>query len=259
MSSENESTSVSTRIARPYTGIEGINHAVRALYTFKRAATYKELAKPAGVSNVYMSLSLSAARQVGLAELTGKARGSYKLTEKGKAYTMFLTAGKEANCRDLLREVISTNPWWLEIINFLKMNTGKERDILDLVLDIEAKSGKKWSNRNRGALGGALASILSYGGLVESKGNKIISTVSAVGEEGKEKEAREEPLDSKKPTPKEDTISPSGFAEYKVPESFILYVRKNSQGIQYFERQIKDDSFLTDWLKLIKASIKEKE
>lgn len=259
MSSENESTSVSTRIARPFTGIEGINHAVRALYTFKRASTYKELAKPAGISAAYMSMSLSAARQVGLAELTGKARGSYKLTEKGKKYAMFMTAGKEANCKGILREIIFTNPWWSEITNFLKMNTGKERDILDLVLDIEAKSGKKWSNRMRGALGSALASILSYGDLVESKGNKIIPTVSAVGEEGKAKEEREEPLDSEKPTPREDTISPSGFAEYKVPESFILYVRKNSQGIQYFERQIKEDSFLTDWLKLIKASIKEKE
>ena len=88
MSSYHEDQQKSSRIANPSAGIEGINHAVRGLYAFKRPATYKELAKPAGVSDVYMSISLSASRHVGLTKLSGQ-RGLYELTEMGEVEVKF--------------------------------------------------------------------------------------------------------------------------------------------------------------------------
>ncbi len=257
MSKETKPAVRASRIARPTVPIDGINNAVRALYAFKRSATYKELSKPAGVSDVYMSKSLSSSRQIGLTELSGQ-RGSYELTKIGEKYAMFLTAGKETEAKNLLKKVIVENPWWSEIINFLKVNQGKQRDVIDLILDIESKSGKKWSNRMRGDLGNAMSSILSYAGLVDSKGNKISPKIE-VGEEEKEKqetgeEPENEPEIPEGAEPKQPKVA-GEYAELRIPDSFVLHVQRNLQAIDFLEKQVKADSFVANWLKLVKEKM----
>lgn len=240
------------RMASPSVGMDGVNQVVRALYTFKRAATYKELAMPAGLSQVHVSRSLSSARQIGLTGLAGR-RGLYELTEAGSKYALYLTAGREKKCREQLRQTILENPWWSEIVNFLKVNEGEERDVLDLVIDIEAKSGKKWSNRMRGTVGGALTSILSSAGLVEPKGNKITPTVGLGEAEAREEKEEEIPA---RPVVRE-IAAPEGFAEFRIPDSFILHVRKDKYAIDFFQRQVRDNSIFVPWLNLVKKRLEE--
>ena len=257
MSTDKRSSPKTTRIATPTTGIDGIHHAIRALYGYKRPASYKELAKPANLSPVYISSALSASRHVGLTTLSGK-RGLYKFTEAGEKYGRLLTFGKEEECRDLLRQTLLKNPWWSEIVNFLRVNEGRERESMDLVLDIEGKLGKKWSARMRGSVGNALTSILSYSGLVESKGNKIISQI---GMEEKEEKNGEKPKRSMEKPTKETTVAgaPEEFAEFRLPDSFILYVRKDSYAIDFFEKQVKENSLFIPWLQLIKKRMVEEK
>jgi len=246
-----------SRIATPSSGIDGINHAIRALYAFKRPAGYKELAKPAGISDVYMSMSLSASRHVGLTKLAGQ-RGVYELTEWGEKYAMFLTAGKDQQCRDVLEQVILQNPWWTEIINFLKINQGKERDIVDLVLDIERKLGKKWSNQMRARISSSLGSILGYSELVKVNGNKIIPKFGwAESNEDQEEEKEKNMKDEMHYTQKLEKV-PDEFAEFRIPDSFILYVRKDKNAMDFFEKQVNSNSVFIPWLELIRKKMDEK-
>jgi hypothetical protein len=254
MSSTTKKEGISPRIALPTAGIDGINHAVKALYTYKKPAGYKELARPIGLSEAYISMSLSAARQVGLTRLTGKERGQYELTEAGERYALYLSAGKETESREILKQTIMENPWWSEIIKFLRISNRQERDISDLIVDIEGKSGKKWSNRMRGTIGSALTSILSYADLVESKGNKIISNVKPETPKAEEEgQAAKEPKAEKGMTiegrPEE------GFAEFRMPDSFILYVKKDKSAIEFFEKQVNETSIFMPWLSLIKKKM----
>jgi hypothetical protein len=258
MSKETKPAVRASRIAQPTVPIDGINHAVRALYAFKRAATYKELSKPAGVSDVYMSRSLSASRQVGLTALSGK-RGSYELTKIGDKYAMFITAGKETEAKNLLKKAIMENPWWSEIITFLKVNQGKQRDVVDLVLDVEAKSGKKWSNRMRGEVGNAISSILSYAELIDAKANKIIPKIG-MGEEAEktEQETGGEPeseIGAKTGAEPKIDKDAGEYAELRIPDSFVLHVQRNLQAIEFLEKQVKADSFVANWLKLVKEKM----
>jgi hypothetical protein len=257
MSTDRETTSKHSRIATPSAGIDGINLAIRALYAFKRPANYKELAKPAGISNVYMSMSLSASRHVGLTKLSGQ-RGIYELTDLGDKYAMFLTAGKEQKSREVLERIILQNPWWSEIINFLKLTQGKERDILDLVLDIEGKLGKKWSNRMRTRVSASLTSIMEYAGIVEVTGNKIIPRIGLTEDIKTKNQGEEEDIaDKNHYTKKTDKVS-EDFAEFRIPDSFILYVRKDKNAIDFFEKQVNANSVFIPWLDLIKKKMDEK-
>jgi len=245
-----------SRIAVPGAGIDGINHAIRALYAFKRPANYKELAQPVGMSSVYVSMSLSSSRHVGLTKLTGQ-RGYYWLTELGEKYAMYLTAGKEQKCRELLTKIILQNPWWTEIVNFLRINQGKERDVLDLVLDIEGKLGKKWSNRMRARIGSALTSILGYTEMVLIKGNKIIPQIGLT--EGKsDQENGRKNVEDKKPSVGALNKESEKFAEFRIPDSFILYVRKEKNAIDFFKNQVDENSVFVPWLELIKKKMEEK-
>lgn len=172
-----------TKIANPTVGIDGINHAIRALYAYKDPATYKDLAKAANLHPVYLSKSLSSARDMGLTMSAGK-RGLYKLTPEGVEYGRLLSYGKDSECRELLQKVILENPLWSEIIRFLRVSEGRETDPLLLVGDIEGRLGKRWSPSMRNTLVNAYTSILEYAKLIALKGGKMISEIKPEKEIG---------------------------------------------------------------------------
>ena len=247
----------SAKVAVPMAGIDGINHAVRALFAYKKPAFYKELASAANLHPVYMSASLSSARDVGLTKLAGK-RGLYELTSQGAQYGRFLTYGKEAECKELLRKIILGNPLWTEIIAFLRVSRGQAREPLDLVFAVDEKLGKGWSPSLRRRIGSNFASILHFAGLVELEAGKMISQIGVEvemkTEEVEKKEEHEK--DKEKPT---IPSAPEEFEELRMPASFILYLRKDLEAIKFFEQQVKEGSIFASWIKFIKAKIaKEK-
>ena len=240
------------KIAAPMAGIDGINQAVRALFAYKKPAFYKDLATAANMSPAYMSASLSSARDIGLTKLSGK-RGLYELTPMGEQYGRLLTFGKEADCRKLLKKAILENPLWSEIVAFLRVSKGQMRDPMDLVLTVEEKLGKKWSPSLRNKLCKNYSSILRYANLVRLEKGKIISQIGIETESVETKERREELK-----THQEISLQiPKEFAEFQVPDSFILYVRKDLDAITFFEQQIKKESIITPWIQFIKNKVKK--
>jgi DNA-binding transcriptional ArsR family regulator len=172
---------ITVNLATPTVGMDAIHSAVRALYAYKRPATYKDLATAVNMSETYLSSALSAARDAGLATLAGK-RGLYKLTPEGEDYARLLSYGKDSECREILKRLILESPLWSEIVTFLKVSGEQERNASDLVLDIERKLGKKWSQRMRDRVANAYSSILEHAGLVQVSKDRIISQI--VVEEG---------------------------------------------------------------------------
>ena len=245
-----------SKIANPNVGIDGINRAVRALFAYKGPAFYKDLAAAAAANPVYMSQALSASRDVGLTTLSG-GRGSYKLTSEGEEYARLLSFGKESECREMMKKMILQNPLWSEILTFLRVSKGQERGSMDLVLDVERKLGKRWSPTMRSKMGNVYTSILEYAGLVLLEKGKIVSQIGieeevVVPPEKPRKEITEKPME--KPTiavPGED------FAELRIPDSFILYVRKDLSAIDFFEKQVKENSVFADWIEFIKGKVRK--
>jgi hypothetical protein len=255
---ENKQTSKkSTKIAHPSVGIDGINHAVRALYAYRGSATYKDLAKAANLHPVYVSQSLSSSRDVGLATLAGK-RGLYKLTPEGVEYGRLLSYGKDEECRDVLQKVILKNPLWSEVIRFLRVSEGREIDPLSLVGDVEGRLGKRWSSSMRDTLAKAYTSVLEYANLITIKGGKMMSEI-------KPEEKTPSDIDDKEPSKgkpvkqQKMTADATEFAEFRLPDSFILYVRKDLDAIGFFESQVKKESVLSPWLQFLRNKIAKEE
>lgn len=233
-----------TKIATPSVGIDGVNHAVRALRAYKEPATYKDLAKGAGLHPVYMSQSLSASRDLGLTQYAGK-RGLYKFTSDGEEYARFLSYGQESDCKALLKKVILDDPPWSEIIRFLRMSEGQERDPLLLVGDIEGKLGKQWSPSMRNGYANAYTSILEFAGLIRVEGGKIVSKLPS--------EPEEKPERGKIPPPP----PPEEYLEFSIADSFRVVVRKDIDSLGFFEDQVKESSIFTPWIKHEKKKLQK--
>jgi len=249
----------SSRIATLSAGIEGINQAVRALYSYKDSATYKDLAKGAGLHPVYMSQSLSASRDVGLTELAGK-RGLYKLTEIGNKYALNLSYGENDKAKAILRESLLKQPNWAEIIKFLKMSYKQERNALSLVADIESKLGKHWTDSLRNTYANAYTTVLKAAGLIETSGNSIISQV---GEKNEEIAPIEPPIEESRGNAsaslrlEEEINMPlnEDYSEFSIPEAFKVFVCKNVESLNFFESQVKENSIFIPWIQHEKRKI----
>lgn len=251
MSAKRKASKRISRITNPNVGIDGINRAVRALFAYKGSAFYKDLAAAAAMNPVYMSQALSASRDVGLTTLAG-GRGLYKLTSEGEEYARLLSFDKESECREMLKKMISQNPLWSEILTFLRVSKGQERSSMDLVLDVERKLGKRWSPTMRSKMGNVYTSILEYAGIILLEKGKIISQIGI--EKPPEKPAKEI---MEKPIEKL-TIALLGedFAEFRIPDSFVLYVRKDLSAIDFFEKQVKENSVFASWIEFIKGKLR---
>lgn len=170
---------VISKIASPVVGIEGVNKVVKTLYSYKKPGTYKDISAAAQLQAAYVSQALSASRDIGLTTLAGK-RGLYVLTHEGEDYCRLLTAGKESDCKKLLHQVLLSNPLWQDPLAFLKANFGTKRDPLELIIDVERKLGKKWSQAMRKRVLDSYVSIFRYAELVKIEDAQI---VSQIGEE----------------------------------------------------------------------------
>lgn len=252
MTAEEREIGKTTNIATPSVGIEGVNHAVRALWAYKDPATYKDLAKGANLHPVYMSQSLSATRDAGLAELAGK-RGLYKLTAVGLEYARYLSYSEEPKCKELLKKVLLDNPLWSEILRFLRMSAGQGRDPLAMVADVEGKLGKRWSPSMRAGYAKAYISILEHAGLIKMEGQKMVSQI----------EMEEKPLTpetTRGVSPQKESILPSAleeYAEFSIAELFRVYVWKSKDSLEFFEKQVKENSIFIPWLEHERKKLEE--
>ena len=57
-------------------------------------------------------------------------------------------------------------------------------------------------------------------------------------------------------------ITPEGFAEFSISDSFKVMVRKDKDSLEFFENQIKEGSIFALWIehekkKLTKADVEE--
>jgi len=240
-----------TKIATPSVGIDGVNHAVRALRAYKEPASYKDLAKGANLHPVYMSQSLSSARDVGLTEYAGK-RGLYKLTADGEDYARFLTYGQSSKCAELLRKSILNNPLWSEIIRFLTISEGKPRDPLQLVGDVEGKLGKRWSSSMRNGYANSYTSILEAARLVRVEGNEIVPLLKPEGKPETSGAPSTPALTSEGELPSRV----EGYTEFSISDSFKVFVRKEEKSLEFFEDQVKEDSIFGPWIAHEKKKLK---
>jgi hypothetical protein len=177
---EEESERISempSAIAAPLQSIDVINNIVSLLFTYRRSVMYKDMVAAAKLHPATISQGLSASRDLGLTKSAGK-KGLYVLTKEGEEYGRLITAGKENDAKPYLKSIIMRNQLWTEILLFLKATRGQARDPLDLVLDIERKLGKKWAPGMRNRLRAAYVSILSYVGLIQKEGDKMISVMA---------------------------------------------------------------------------------
>jgi hypothetical protein len=210
MSKEKQTLKMTLNIATPTVGMDAINNAVRALYLYNKPAMYKDLAIAANTSEVYLSSALSASRDVGLTRLAGK-RGLYELTSEGMDYAIALSFSKDSECKEILRKLISESSLWIEILTFLKVSSGQERNVSDLVLTIQRRLVKKWSSRMQDRIAKAYSSILEYAGLIQVDGGKMLSQL-AVKEDGTEKESEPEP-ENPKGAPLPSSPKPADFMD----------------------------------------------
>lgn len=161
-------------IATPNQSIDSINKVVSVLFTYKRPAMYKDVAIATNLHQATASQALSASRDMGLTTSGGK-KGLYIMTNSGQEYARLLTAEKEKEAKLYLRELLQRQPAYKEIVMFLRAIRGEARDPLDLVIDIERKLNKSWSQHARNRYRDCLVSILAYAGLVQKEGDKIFS------------------------------------------------------------------------------------
>lgn len=230
-------------IATPVQSIDVINNLVSVLFTYKRSVMYKDISAIAKLHPSNVSQGLSASRDLGLTKLAGK-KGLYVLTKDGEEYARLITAGKEDEARSFLRKVIERNSLWTDVILFLKATRGQARDPLDLVLDIERKLGKKWSSGMRNRLRASYVSILSYVGLIQKEGDKMISVAEAGPEE-----PQIEPL-YVLPSAKHPPVMPEDFARLQT-DDFKFEIRKDAEVLNFAK-----DQFLA-WIEYLRKKLAE--
>jgi hypothetical protein len=267
-SEENRSKSAESRIrlkvARPYMAIEAINKVVTVLYRYKTSATYKDISSACGMHPVMVSQALAAARDVGLVESAGR-KGLYILTAEGVEYARFISAGKATEAKNILRIILKKNPLWAEIIRFLSATRGQSRDPLDLVLEIERITGKRYAGLTRSRLRDSLVSILEAAEMVIKEGSKIIPVdesqierseiVEGESPEMKEFLAKVKEAASKKPSipPPEPSTVQQDFAILR-GDDFTFEVRKDLDALEFVKKQF------ADWIEYVRVKLeKEKQ
>jgi hypothetical protein len=231
------------RIAHPLQSINVINKVVKVLYNYKRSVSYKDIANACNMHPVNVSQALSAAHDIGLTALAG-AKGLHVLTEDGKEYVRLLTSGKEIDASILLKKMLKGNPHWTEIVTFLNAITGESRDPIDLILEIERKSGKQWKTAMRNRLRDSLVSILEFAGLIVKEGSKITS----VGDRGLPLEQLAEEEQAELP------VIPQDRDFYLLKgDDFTFEVRKDLNAIEFAEKQF------ADWVAYLKKRLVHQE
>ena len=253
-------------IATPINGIEAIGKVIRALYALNKVVGYKEVSTMAGLANAYTSQALSSAKSLGLSRQAG-GRGKYELTKAGETFARALGFGKEKDSRLVIRTQILNEGAWSEIVSFLTMNKDKPRNPLDLAYHAESRLGKRWSKSMRSHIASAYKSILEYADLIRIDGINIISLIGMDGKSETRVEIQEIDVS------KEMTYSAlssdvqegqritevKDYAEFSMPDFFMLRVIRNEEAIDFLSKQLKDTSILIPWLSAIEKTILSQE
>lgn len=246
------------RVARPLQSIEVINKVVAVLYRYRAPVMYKDIAVACKIHPINVSQGLSAARDVGLTELAGK-RGLYTLTKDGERYAMLLTAGKDSEAKNVLRNTIRKNPLWAEILRFLDATRGQSRDPIDLVLEVERITGKHWSNVTRQSLRDNLVSILEYAEMIIKEGSKIIPvdkkliiTEEAQGEDTAEVEESLSIAQETSALRKSKFDVEQNFAVLR-GDDFTFEVRKDLDSIEFAKKQF------SDWIEYVSKKVEKEQ
>ena len=53
-------------------------------------------------------------------------------------------------------------------------------------------------------------------------------------------------------------LAKSDFAEFSMPDFFVLNVKRNKGAIDFLSEQLKDSSLLVPWLKALKDSLRQR-
>lgn len=129
-------------IATPGTSISSINNLMLIIRKIDPPYTYKNLEDFIDLSPSVISITLSAAREIGLAKSAG-IRGSYEFTSQGREYAIELSYGNTERAGEILLKIIDENSKWIDILEFLNRQIGIPFDPYDLVRYVERRLGKK--------------------------------------------------------------------------------------------------------------------
>jgi hypothetical protein len=247
---------VSLAVARPLQNMDIVNTVIVVLYRYRAPVMYKDIAVACKIHPVNVSQALSAARDIGLTELSGK-KGLYTLTKDGEQYAMLITAGKCNEAKDILRNTIKKNPLWAEIIRFLNATRGQSRDPLDLILEIERITGKHWSSTTRFRLRDSLVSILESAAMVIKEGSKIIPIDNSVFEHdegyGEETSIEVRPMTQESQLSRKSSFElEQNFAVLRGDE-FTFEVRKDLDSIEFAKKQF------SDWIEHVRKKIEREK
>ena len=76
--------------------------------------------------------------------------------------------------------------------------------------------------------------------------------------EEKREAFEEKPLPEKTITRPAAQVDMEKYAEFRVPDAFIIYLRKDSDAIKFFEKQVREESVVMPWIRFIKSKIEGK-
>lgn len=214
-------------------GIQNVNKVVRALYIYKKEASYKELAGPTGLYPAIASQALSSSKDLGLTKSAGK-KGWYLLSSQGVEYARYLTESRTEECQAVLGRVVLGNPLWTDIVSFIRMSGGVPRDPIDLVMStVEAKLGKQWSPKMRKQVSDSIVSALEFARIVKEDSGKIVALIGPMvkGHENLPQPAHGQPAISP-PDQLARIPTQTSTAFYEITgDGFYLKIRKDPSAI----------------------------
>lgn len=251
-------------VACPTVGMEAVSQITRALFGYKKPASYKDLAAAADIHRVHASKSLSTAKDVGFARTI--RRGIYELTDNGEEYARLLAIGDRVEAQNVLSKTILQNPSWATILRFLATKKSLEKPVksIELAAEVERRLNKRWSPSMREKTGSFFMTILEEAGLVDSSGYP--STISLETSMAEQQSPTLKGKHIQKTTPQSrrfaSLVSEGGpsneYAEFSIPDFFIVLVKKNQTAIDYLRKQLADGSVFASWLDVLEKNLNAK-
>jgi len=246
-------------VACPTVGMESVVKTVKALFSFRKSAGYKEVAAAAGIHPAHVSKSLSTAKEIGLAKTPH--RGLYELTSDGAEYARSITIGKQEESQRVLQLCIMRNPLWKDILAFLETRRTLEKPVewVELAADVERRVGKRWSQSMREQTGRFLMSILAEAKLVDFEGNVIFSLLSSE-EIGRPQSQRLGAYDRVQPSQQSAQEMSTAKGEYRTVDyspDFVIRVRVDRGSIEFLEKYV--ESSLGLWLERVRKLVEPSE
>ncbi len=242
------------KIATPIQTIGTIKRVIESLYSYGKPAKGKEFTVHVGMDHSEVGKTLTDAKSLSLMA-DGEKRGEYILTKEGRDFAILLGHGKEIECQRLLSQLILDSSEWEEVISFLETKHESSFDISDLVLHIERKHDRVWSTGRRKKAERAYRTILSFADLVSIKDGLLTPKLVRDSPKHSVHVDYEEKDVSKKPATRVKSLTAvlnkprkTDYAEFFIPNSFVVNVNMTKAAIEHLRQQLSKDSMLHTWL-----------